>query len=278
MNISDSAKREKNVAGLQCFSSRIVENKNRGIDLLTAFFMVALQFCLTPSSMAGPPLVTDDPGILDPGAWEVIAAIVGEDRAADKVIQAPLLDVSLGVSANTQLSFVLPRLVVDPEGAGTAKGLAFASVGYKWRFASTDQWEWAIAANYTLPVSHQVFRNNGPEDVRVLGLPVLVAYTHGEWTWLGQAGWNSTGDGTHFWDYGLAASHPLGNSALWMVEVHGNAGSSFSESTLNYQFGLDYEVSPAFHVLAAAGSRIKSLPDPDARLNYSYFIGLQWFH
>ena len=42
------------------------------------------QLYLTADSFAGPPLVIDDPGILDPGAWEVIFGFSIEDRPVGK--------------------------------------------------------------------------------------------------------------------------------------------------------------------------------------------------
>lgn len=247
---------------------------NGGRLLLT----VGLHICLAPNSMAGPPLVTDDPGILDPGTWEVIIAIAGEDHPAGNDIHAPILDISLGITSNTQISFLLPHMVVKSEEVARKTGLGYASAGYKWRIISTPKWEWAIASNYTLPVSNEIILPDGPEDIRVLGLPLLVSRTDGDWAWFGQVGWNIGSDGISFWDYGLAVSHPLGNSIQWMMEVFGNATSSFEQSTLNYQLGLDYEISHALHMLTSAGSRIKSGPERGSRLNYSFYIGLQWFH
>ena len=74
------------------------------LALLTTF-MVCLKSGL---AMAGPPLVTDDPGILDPGSWESILAISAEDRGGGSIYQLPVLDVSRGITRNTQLSFVVP--------------------------------------------------------------------------------------------------------------------------------------------------------------------------
>jgi hypothetical protein len=239
---------------------------------------VLLQFSLVSNSVAGPPLVTDDPGILDPGAWEVINAVAGEDRSAGNYIHTPLLDISLGLTSNTQLSVLLPYTIDKPEGGSSNTGLTYASLAYKWRISSTPKWEWALAANYTLPVSNQIIRANGPEDIRVLSLPVLVSRTMEDWTWNGQVGWNVGSDGDHFWDYGLAVSHPLGNSLQGMMEVFGVALPSFEQSTLNFQLGLDYEITPALHFLTSAGSRIRSESGSDNRLNYSYYFGLQWFH
>jgi len=236
-----------------------------------------MQLLMTGNCLAGPPLVIDDPGILDPGTWEVILGISVDDRPACKITQAPSLDVSFGVSPNSQISFFLPRTVVNSDQKAKESGLGLASIGYKWQLVSTPQWKFALAANYDALISHDLYRKKSPDDVRILGLPLLVEHSHGDWTWNGQLGWNKVSDGIKYWDYGLALSHPVGDRTQLMAEVYGYAESSFDSSELNYQVGVDVEINPAFHLLASAGSRIKSGFKPVNRLDYSFFIGLQWF-
>jgi len=238
---------------------------------------MVLQLYMVTNCLAGPPLVIDDPGILAPGAWEVILGISVEDRPACKITHAPSLDVSLGVSPNTQLSFFLPRSVLDSDQSEKQSGLGLASIGYKWRIASTPEWEWALAVNYDTLISHNLHRKKGPDDIRILGLPLLASHTHKEWTLNGQIGWHKVSDGIRYWNYGLAVSHPLGYKTQFMVEVYGYSDSSFDSNELNYQLGLDFEIRPQFHLLASTGSRIKSGFKPVNRLDYSFFIGLQWF-
>ena len=247
--------------------------RNRIVLLM---FMVS-QLILTTNSLAGPPLVIDDPGILEPGAWEVIFGYSIEDRPVGKVTQAPSLDVSLGVSPNSQISFFLPRSVVETDLTTKESGLGLASVGYKWQIADTDEWEWALAANFDFLISHDLYRSKSPDDVKVLSLPVLVSYKHEDWSWYGQVAWHRVSDGTRFWDYGVALSYPLGTSTQLLMEVYGYVDSSFESNELNYQLGLDIELTPSFHLLTSAGSRIKSGFEPVYRLDYNFYVGLQWF-
>ena len=253
--------------------ARVIGNPIRASVLI----IMVSQLYLATDSIAGPPLVVDDPGILDPGAWEIILGYSIEDRPVGKLTRVPSLDVSLGISPNSQLSFFLPRSVVDEDMGAKNSGLGFASIGYKWRMLSTPSWELAMAANYDFLISHDLYRSNGPDDIEVLGLPLLVSHTHENWTWYGQLGWHRVNDGTRFWDYGIAVSHPLGASTQFMMEVYGYSDSSFSSNELNYQLGLDFEMTPAFHLLTSAGSRIKSGFEPAYRLDYTFYIGLQWF-
>jgi hypothetical protein len=61
-------------------------------------------FAHVPGAFAGPPLTIDDPGILDPGQWEIIGAVTGATSDTVDVYELPLLDVSYGLTPNTQLS------------------------------------------------------------------------------------------------------------------------------------------------------------------------------
>jgi hypothetical protein len=172
---------------------------------------------------------------------------------------------------------VLPHFQVNPDDVANERGLTTATIGYKWRFLSNQDMECAIAANYTMPISHDLINEDGPDDVRVLSVPLLASWQLGGWTWLGQAGWNTSSDGGHFWDYGVAVSRPLGGSIQFMAEVYGFTELSFADNTMNYQLGVDYEINPAWHVLASVGSRVKSIEQAGLRLNYSFYLGLQWF-
>jgi hypothetical protein len=53
-------------------------------------------------------------------------------------------------------------------------------------------------------------------------------------------------EGFHWWDYGFSVSRTTGESLQWMSEIYGSATSSFEESTLNYQLGLDEGISPIY--------------------------------
>lgn len=239
---------------------------------------VVLIVCLKPALLvAGAPLVTDDPGILEPGSWESILAVSGESTGAGDIYQLPVLDVSLGITPNSQLSFYLPHFWVNPDDSVSDFGLTTATIGYKWRFYTGQTMEWAIAAHYTGVISSDLTSEDGSDEINVLNVPLLASWQRGDWTWLGQTGYSITDTGEHFWDYGLAVSRQLGDSVSLMAEVYGFADLSFADNALNYQLGMDFEITPAWHVLASAGSRIRS-PDPAGfRLDYNFYVGLQWF-
>lgn len=59
--------------------------------------LAVLAIACAGETFAGPPLSIDDPGILAPGSVEAILAMQYTSTGAGDVLQAPLLDLSLGV-------------------------------------------------------------------------------------------------------------------------------------------------------------------------------------
>ena len=90
---------------------------------------LSVQICAMSLVLAGPPLTIDDPGILDPGALELILASAGEDRESGRVIQRPILDISLGLTKNTQIAMLIPWQLERLSGEPHRSGLGHVVVG-----------------------------------------------------------------------------------------------------------------------------------------------------
>jgi len=251
------------------------EVKQFGRRLLSG---LGTQLCQVSICLAGPPLVIDDPGILDPGDWQFILATAAEIREDVRVHQHPILDVEYGVSDNVQLSFFLPRRVEFVENSARKSGIGYAAVGFKWRFWSSEKMEWALGSGYAFPASHAVIEKDGPDDVNVLALPLLVSRTLGSWTLNGQLAWNLASNGEKDWNYGLALIHPMTASVDWMVEAYGDTNARFANHRLNYQLGIDYAIRPAIHLLGSFGGPLVRGPEePGDKLKYTFYIGLEWY-
>ena len=78
-------------------------------EKLVYIFIKSLIIIGYSSAIAGPPLVTDDAGVLDPGGWEVIVSVAGESRPAADSVELPAVEVSYGFYENMQLTGVIPR-------------------------------------------------------------------------------------------------------------------------------------------------------------------------
>ena len=117
------------------------------------FASVLLILVLPCRLMAGPPLAIDDPGVLDPGQWEFIAAVTVASTNEGDVYQAPILDVSFGLTPNTQASVVLPYVFVDPKNESSDSDFGNFAIGYKWRFINNDKLQVSFAPGYAFGIS-----------------------------------------------------------------------------------------------------------------------------
>ena len=239
--------------------------------------VLKLQLSAMTPAHAGPPLAIDDPGILDPGVWELILAGAGESRDSGHSHQLPILDVSYGLAQNTQISLYVPWELEFFDEVENTSDIGHLAVGYKWRFYADTNTELAIAPAYAFSIRSDSTPVGESSDTEIFTLPLLWSQTIDQWTLLGQLAWNHPSEGDSDWSYGLALVHPLTESADWMVEIYGDANNKFEDRNLNFQVGLDYSLGKQFHLLAAVGSRLNSGSDPDDQLKFNYYLGLQWF-
>jgi hypothetical protein len=127
---------------------------------LTILFVVLLY---ARPSLAGPPLATEDPGILELGQWEIIAATTASTADGGDTYQLPVLDVSLGV-------------IADPEGQDSDSDFGNLELGVKWRFWNSEDLQVAFAPLYAFGITHSAAERGIGEDSDVLQLPVVAEY------------------------------------------------------------------------------------------------------
>ena len=90
----------------------------------------------------GPPLLTDDPGTVEPGHWEINLAWTSERSAAANYDEAPLADINYGLNETTQLKFEMPWVVESGHGTN---GFGAAIAGVKWRFVDQGEYGWLVS-------------------------------------------------------------------------------------------------------------------------------------
>ena len=230
----------------------------------------------SPGAISGPPLSIDDPGVLDPGQWEIIGAVTGASSKSAYVYEAPLIDVSYGLTPKTQLGVTVPFAHANVEGEEVDRAFSNLAFGFKWQFASTETYQVAFAPAYTLGISAAAARRGVGDDTDILFLPVNFEYAVGNWTVNGEFGYASVQNGIDALGYGAAFGHPLGQRVQFMLEIYGGAESDFANNNGNFHVGLDIEQNPRLHWLMSVGSGIWE-PAGDEGLDYDFFLGIQYF-
>jgi len=228
-------------------------------------------------AVAGPPLNIDDPGILDPGQWEIIvASSTAKEEGGGTATELPVLDVSVGLSENTQISAAYPYVVVDPEGASSDSDFGNLSLGFKWRFYNSENLQIAFAPGYLFGISLAAATVGIGSDNEIAVLPVNLEYSFGDWTLNAELGYGAIKEEEDEVAFGAALGHPVGNRTQLMLEIYGATNSELDDAFVNFNVGADIEITPAWHLLLALGSRI-SEPSGAAELDYTGFLGIQYF-
>lgn len=245
--------------------------RHRAFPALAALALLAV----SPPALAGPPLTIDDPGILDPGKFEVIVAATIESRDSGTGYLLPILDVSYGWSEDIQLAVVATRAVNDPDGASTVSDVGPGAVSVKWRFLDRDALQMSVAPTFEAQLREGAVDRGVTDDLEAWILPVQFQY---EWSALrlnAELRYAAAHDATDEWGYGAALAYPVTGRLEAMVEIHGGADRRLDDDGWLYRFGMDYAFSERWHLLAAAGSSLSEPGDDDVDLQG--YLGLQWF-
>lgn len=228
-------------------------------------------------TLAGPPLAIDDPGILDPGSWELIGAATAAGADSGDVYEFPVLDVSFGLSENTQLSAAFPYVFSDPAGESSDSDFGNLQLGFKWRFFNSENLQVAFAPVHAFGITLTAATVGIGDDTDVTFLPVNLEYAlPADWRFNAELGYAIVKEAPDELGYGVALAHPLGSRTEIMFELYGASASDFDDNFLNYHVGFDVAMTEAMHFLFSVGSGL-SRPSGEEKLDYDVYLGLQYF-
>ena len=223
-------------------------------------------------------MATDDPGVLEPGGWEIIVAAIGAGSDVGNAYDLPVVDLSYGLTSSIQLGAVAARAVSDPDNDSSRSGLGLGDVNIKWQFFANDKLELATGLAYTFPMSDSSKDRGLVDDLRELLIPVIAAYDFGPLYVNSEAGYIVTSSGDNAWKYGTYVGVPAGDRLEFLAEVFGGNNDGFDEGYIFYNVGVDIGFTESFHLLASVGSAINDRTvSPEEEADWIAFLGLQWF-
>lgn len=232
------------------------------------------------SAYAGPPLVTDDTGIVPLEEWQVILSVQGESRPVTDSASLPALEVTYGFFEDMNLTAVVPRQYIEDRGEPSKTGFGNAQINYKWLFYDNeDGLTMAISPIYSFPLTKTSRIRGLAEDVRVMSMPVLASLVRGRWEFVGSLAFDAASDGINGIGYGAFAVYNQTDSLQLMAEIYGAelSGDEFdNEGFTNWRLGALWMMGRGFSLLAAYGGPIKSDLPSDEKLDYDFFLGLQY--
>jgi len=226
---------------------------------------------------AGPPLHTDDPGVLPQGGWEYRLAIVGEEsNGGSEGYSAPELEVAYGFSDTVQGAVIIGRAVVDEPGESSKSDFDALGFELKWQFYQGEKTAVALAPAYSFPLTDSSRDRGIVEDVRVASLPVIASYEAGNWSFNAQAAYESVSSGPNATFAGLAAGYALNEHLLLLAEVYNTQVSGEEEDQTNWNIGLDWTLPNDVALLLSVGSSLTSDLHHDEELDKAFFVGLRY--
>ena len=244
------------------------------------------------TSYAGPPLVTDDTGIVPLGEWQFIGSVQGESRPSVDSGALPGFEATYGFFEDMNLTGVVSRQYVKERGESSKTGWGQAQINFKWLFYDNDRDSsegvtLAISPIYSFPLTTSSRIRGLADDVRVFSMPLIGSLVRGRWEFVGSLSYDyasrtSSVDGV---GYGLFAVYNTTDSLQLMAEVYGaelsgdsfvDAGLDYDDGFMNWRLGLLWEMGAGYSLLAAFGAPIESNLPSDDKLDYDFFLALQY--
>lgn len=228
--------------------------------------------------LAGPPLSIDDPGVLDPGRWEIIGATTLTSGSEGDYWQAPLLDVSLGVIEDqVQIGLVFPYAHADSGNESSQSDFGNAEIGAKWRFFKRERLQMAFAPYHAFGVSTRAANKGIGNDSDATVLPINAEYRVNDRLSLnGEIRYVSVDKQENAWGYGAAMAFTANDRWTLLFEVAGESDRDFDDEFIELRAGFDATLTGSVHLLFSVATGIQE-PRGAGELDYDLFLGLQFF-
>jgi hypothetical protein len=205
-------------------------------------------------AQGGPPMITDDPGTVEPGHWEINLAIVHRETADARDSELPLIDINYGATQRIQLKLEGGWSRSEALHSGSRYAFDGLSVGMKARFVD-DFHGWAAS---TYP-QVEYAPGDGSHVVNAL-LPLQVQREVGALGVNLDVGREIREHESDAWTAGLAVGRKVGGSFEWAAEVRGDDIGSGPASTLAVNVGARITRWKAGVPLVAIGRELNHAP------------------
>lgn len=240
-----------------------------------ALLLAVLSAACSAIAQGGPPLLTDDPGTVEKGKWEINVAWINRSLRGHTENEIPHFDANRGISDNAHFKIEVPWLFVTEDGK-TISGDGGGSIGVKWRFIEGKGKSPAIS---TYP---QLGFSLAPRSVRLglseggtsILLPMQVQWDFPGFSVNADAGVIFQVGEPPAWLGGVA----IGRKLSWgevLAEIHGEGVFATSEQSWVGQLGLRHDMGERATLLFSFGRTIGATNTE--RLRWISYLGIQ-FH
>jgi hypothetical protein len=245
----------------------------RRAPLIALFGVAQMLVSGSAHADAGPPMITDDPGTVPSGRWEINVATLSGRSADVTTFELPLVDINYGAGDRLQLKFEMPWVILDPADGNTRSGAGNSLVGAKWHFFDGGEDGWQLATYPQIESTFPFARTaHGIADsgVRYL-LPVEAQHAFGAFALNLEAGrWLRPAGQADSWIAGVVVSHEVRKGFTLLAEARDEAGIGFHRDELIVDFGLHLDLSDHYSLLLSAGRDVHNgFAAPNTLLTYA---------
>ena len=240
--------------------------------------LVALAMLAHASLLAGPPLITDDPGMPPKHGWEVNVANLMAGSKGELVMDVARFDINYGLSDNSQLRVEFPVRFVDCQ-EGNGWGLGDLALGWKRRLWDEAEREWTVSCYPQLlaPTGRECLEIGDGETVFFLPFEAGKHFLDDKLFVYGEVGYAVVFDDPrcNTWKFGLAAEWRATEKLEWLFEVGAfTCPLDLDSDEPFFNGGFRFHVNPRVALMASAG---RSFVDGrQGTHEFMSYVGLQF--
>jgi hypothetical protein len=210
-------------------------------------------------------MLTDDPGTVDPGKWEINTAI-NTQITNDVQLAVPYVDANYGIVEGLQVKVEAPYLITIDHQKHSSERLGDPLIGIKYRFINEDKH--FIAAT----IYPQVTITG---DQKGFLVPLLVAKTIGKFVIGEEIGYSYVEKDSNNILIGSLLSYQLSHRLELLGEIFIQKSYTPSIATQGFMnYGCRYTINKTFTFLGSFGTQVITPVDQQKQYFFSY-IGIQ---
>lgn len=233
--------------------------------------VVFLTCCV--SAWAGPPFITNDPGVLEPSQWEIYLAATRQNSSTGNSDTLPQIEVDYGVTSKLTIQLIVPFASSSSAVAFVPQGLGNLQIAAEYQFWQETKRRpmAAVAPQIGVPVGNSS-HDLGSRNVQFF-LPVWFEKNWGLWTTYGGGGYViNPGDGNrNYWLTGWALLKDTSKHLTIGGEIYRFTSSEVdTPDNLNFNIGGYYNIDDGHQILLSVGRSIVG------NTSFTSYIGYAW--
>ncbi len=236
---------------------------------LLSKILIAITFTLilhrTYAQGGGPPMMTDDPGVVDLHKWEINTSI-NTSITNQTQISVPYVDANYGVAHNLQLKAEMPYNITIDEQKHSTGTFGAALLGLKFRFMDEDK-------NFVSAGTYPQYTITG--DQKGFLLPLLLEKTFGKFI-IGEDIGHFFGEHNYSsFQNGILLGYKTSNKFQLLGEYFlERTCSPFTATDAFINYGFRYTINSTFTVMGSFGTQVVT-GSTEQRQYFFSFVGLQ---